>query len=61
MGWGGFGVGRCGMVWHWMGWGGMWNGMVVLRPENQYFVNDDPLKGKLTSQREGFATFLAAL
>ena len=45
-----------------IGWGGIgWNGVVVLKPENHYFVNIDPLKGKLTSQREGFATFLAAL
>ena len=42
-------------------WGGMWSGVVVLKPENHYFVNIDPLKGKLSSQREGFATFLAAL
>ena len=56
LGWDGVGLG-----WDGVGWGGMWNGMEVLRPENHYFVNIDPLKGKLTSQREGFATFLAAL
>ena len=52
------------MVWDCVGlggWGGMWNGMEVLKPENHYFVNIDPLKGKLSSQNEGFATFLAAL
>ena len=49
-------------VWDGVGLVGMgWSGVVVLKPENHYFVNIDPLKGKLTSQREGFATFLAAL
>ena len=51
-----------GMVWDGVGLGGMeWNGIEVLRPQKHYFVNIDPLKGKLTSQREGFAAFLAAL
>ena len=52
---------RVGLGWDGVGWGGMWNGMEVLKPENHYLVNIDPLKGKLTSQREGFATFLTAL
>ena len=57
----GLGLGWDG-VWDGVGLGGMgWSGVVVLKPENHYFVNIDPLKGKLSSQREGFATFLAAL
>ena len=61
--WDGFGVGWC-VGWDGVGLGGMgWNveWVVVLKPENHYFVNIDPLKGKLSSQRESFATFLAAL
>ena len=49
------------MGWDWVEWGGRWSRVVVLKPENHYFVNIDPLKGKLSSQRESFATFLAAL
>ena len=49
--WDGFGVG-----WDGVGLGGMLGGVLVLKPENHYFVNIDPLKGKLSSQREGFAT-----
>ena len=56
--WGGM---VCGMGWDWVEWGWNVEWVVVLKPENHYFVNIDPLKGKLTSQREGFATFLAAL
>ena len=56
------GLDGVGLGWDDVGLGGIgWNWMEVLRPENHYFVNIDPLKGKLTSQREGFATFLAAL
>ena len=56
--WGGI---VCGMGWDWVEWGGMWSRVVVLKPENHHFVHIDPLKGKLSSQRESFATFLAAL
>ena len=36
-----------------IGWNGVeWGGVVVLKPENHYFVNIDPLKGKLKAVKE---------